>query len=251
MIERSTLSSKIFELRKKLKLTQLQLGEKVGISGGAISQFEKALNRPNPETLKKLSEVLQFDLSTIAKTKEWPLTSSDLHSARLMLTSARKYEQSEFHGYNTSYDTSHRSKDDVEHYEELILFRQSDFAQFLDYGKRKPDSYFLVSHLAIPGIEYSGAVVWEIQGSSMAPRYPDQSRYVMFPVEDDHWQYATGVHAVWLKNKKLFFKRIISNREGVLLLSADATGEQTTVELSDIASLWKAGQAVHMPPEEL
>jgi hypothetical protein len=193
--------------------------------------------------------VLGFDLSAIAKTKEWPLSSSDLHSARRLLLDVRNREA---HNYDTSYSPEFRGPDQVESHEDTILFRQSDFIRFLEYDKQKPArGYFSVSHLAIPGINYSEAVALEIQGNSMSPRYPDQSRHLLFPVEDDYWQYATGVHAIWLKNKKMFFKRIISNKAGVLVLSTDSNGEQTTIELTDIAALYKAGQAIHLPPEEL
>jgi transcriptional regulator with XRE-family HTH domain len=55
------LGLKILERRKALKMTQVELGKRIGVSGGAISQFEKAVNKPTEQTLKKLSEILAYD----------------------------------------------------------------------------------------------------------------------------------------------------------------------------------------------
>lgn len=248
MPDHITLSSKIYELRKGLKLTQAQLGEKVGVSGGAISQFEKALTKPTPETLKLLSGVLGFDFSKAVHVKEAPITNSDLSAARLML---QKVNSPEWKAHIGTYFPGQMRQDGVRIYYDLSVLRQYDFIDFLLSGAKKPEEYLTAATFILPGLDYAKAVVLEIQGNSMAPRYPDSARYVLFPVEEEHWQYATGVHAMLLKNNKFLFKRIVSNKAGTLLLNSDATGDQTTIELLDIASLWKAGQAVHMPPEEI
>lgn len=61
MQESFLLGLKILERRKALKMTQVELGKRVGVSGGAISQFEKSITKPTEHTLRRLSEVLVYD----------------------------------------------------------------------------------------------------------------------------------------------------------------------------------------------
>jgi transcriptional regulator with XRE-family HTH domain len=63
MAKPTPLSQKILYLRKRYKLTQSVLAEKIGVSKAAVSQFEKGDNRPSFETMQKLSDVLDFDLT--------------------------------------------------------------------------------------------------------------------------------------------------------------------------------------------
>lgn len=45
--------------RLSLKLTQGELGEKVGVRKEAISKWESGTRQPNPQTLKQLSDILE------------------------------------------------------------------------------------------------------------------------------------------------------------------------------------------------
>jgi transcriptional regulator with XRE-family HTH domain len=56
---------KILEKRKALRMTQVELGKQVGVSGGAISQFEKGISNPTEQTLKKLSHALNYDFELL------------------------------------------------------------------------------------------------------------------------------------------------------------------------------------------
>lgn len=47
------------EIRESKNLTQLQLGDKLGITANAISQWESGVRKPNIVLLKKLAEVLE------------------------------------------------------------------------------------------------------------------------------------------------------------------------------------------------
>lgn len=47
------------------KLTQLELGKKLGISRSYISQMEKGIKNPTNETLQKYSEAFDIPLSVI------------------------------------------------------------------------------------------------------------------------------------------------------------------------------------------
>lgn len=49
------LSRKIKELRVNANLTQKELGEKIGVSEFTVSKYERGVNEPDIETLKKIS----------------------------------------------------------------------------------------------------------------------------------------------------------------------------------------------------
>lgn len=53
-----TTGEKIREARKRVNLTQKQLGELIGVSGAMIGQYETGIRNPKTETLKKLAKPL-------------------------------------------------------------------------------------------------------------------------------------------------------------------------------------------------
>ncbi|WP_345229235.1 helix-turn-helix domain-containing protein [Hymenobacter ginsengisoli] len=65
MATRTSLSEIIRRFRKQSKMTQTDLALKVGVSKAAISQFERAEARPSFETMKKISDVLNADLTEL------------------------------------------------------------------------------------------------------------------------------------------------------------------------------------------
>lgn len=136
-------------------------------------------------------------------------------------------------------------------YVTLPFVRPAAYATFAancqDYNRDDLDSFQVFIR---PGMEYNRAVVIEVRGNSMAPRYPDNSCYVVRPVTDGNWQYATGVHAISLRSAMFVIKRITSNKDGVLTLTSDNGGSEMTVELGDILCMWKVGEAAYMPAED-
>lgn len=114
----------------------------------------------------------------------------------------------------------------------------------------RPEEFDTYTVLKIKGIDYKGAVVMEIKGNSMAPRYPERSRYVIRPVTSGNWQYAQGVHAISLRSAAFIIKRITHNKDGVLTLTSDNGGAEMTVELGEILCMWKVGEAVFVPAED-
>lgn len=113
-----------------------------------------------------------------------------------------------------------------------------------------PEDFATSFVLKIQGIDYNKAIVLEIRGNSMAPRYPEHSRHVVRPVSDGNWQYAQGVHAIALRTEMFVIKRIVNNQDGVLTLSSDNGGTSMTVLLGDTTCMWKVGEAVFMPAED-
>lgn len=59
------LGNTLTELRKKAKLTQSELGEKLSISAQAISKWENNLSEPDIDTLKKLANIYGVSISDI------------------------------------------------------------------------------------------------------------------------------------------------------------------------------------------
>jgi phage repressor protein C with HTH and peptisase S24 domain len=136
-------------------------------------------------------------------------------------------------------------------YVSIPFVRPAAYATFAancqDYDPEELETFQVLKR---PGIEYKDAVVIEVRGSSMAPRYPDRSCYVVRPVSSGNWQYATNVHAISLRSAMFLIKRITSNKDGVLTLTSDNGGSEMTVELGDILCMWKVGEAAYMPPED-
>ncbi|HAH50264.1 MAG TPA: hypothetical protein DCL80_02990 [Balneola sp.] len=56
-----TLGQKISEYRSSLGMNQSELGELIGLSQAAVSQFEKGLRRPTPNVIKKLCRALKIE----------------------------------------------------------------------------------------------------------------------------------------------------------------------------------------------
>lgn len=68
------LGDRIKELRNSLKLTQDELGEKVGASKFTMSKYERGINEPDVATLKKLSEVLDCSVDYLVGKSKDPKT---------------------------------------------------------------------------------------------------------------------------------------------------------------------------------
>lgn len=50
--------------------TQNELGEKIGVSGGAVSLWEKGATHPNVRKLKKLADILQVPIEELLEDVE-------------------------------------------------------------------------------------------------------------------------------------------------------------------------------------
>lgn len=61
----SIISQIIYENRRKLKLSQKDLGDMVGVSNRAVSKWEKSLSHPSTDTCLKLAEIFKISLDTL------------------------------------------------------------------------------------------------------------------------------------------------------------------------------------------
>lgn len=58
-------ANKIKKYREKAKMTQQELGKKIGATQGMISQYESGIRTPNISTALKLSKALKVDVSCL------------------------------------------------------------------------------------------------------------------------------------------------------------------------------------------
>ena len=61
-----TIGERIKKARKDAKLTQKDLGEKIGVSGSMIGQWENDLRCPKMETLQKIASALDVNITNLS-----------------------------------------------------------------------------------------------------------------------------------------------------------------------------------------
>ena len=216
------------ELREKAGLTQEELGSRIGKTKTAISNIESGRNGARLSTLNLIAQALGVEVQDI-------------------LSEAKSNAEPGSHGSNAQL---------VGRWEDQE-FIDLPFVTYTAYGSfaqncldPQPESFTTTRIIKMPGHDYKEAAVIEVKGNSMAPKYPERARFVIRPVSNGNWQHSQGVHAIALKSDMFIIKRITSNREGVLELTSDASGEKMEVTLSDINCMWKVGEAVYFPAED-
>ena len=53
--------NKVYELRKSRGLSQNELGERIGVSGKAVSKWENGNAKPHLDVIRKLAELYELD----------------------------------------------------------------------------------------------------------------------------------------------------------------------------------------------
>jgi transcriptional regulator with XRE-family HTH domain len=220
-------------LRRQSGMTLREVGDKIGLSHSRIDAYESEPTiRIKMDKLRLLADLYETTIEYIETGVE-----------RKMHLISEVQEVSPI--------IEKQLANDTEEYETLPFVPFSAYGTFAEschdqyYG-----DYATYKVLRRPGIDYRGAVVVEVRGNSMAPRYPDQSCHVVRPVSNGDWQYAMGVHCISLRNPMFVIKRIISNTNGTIRLRSDANGEEIEIELGDINCMWKVGEKVYEPAED-
>lgn len=73
------LGDRIKERRKILGLTQKELGQKIGASEFTVSKYERSVNEPDIETLKKISSVLNCTVDYLIGKTDNPDSNTYIH----------------------------------------------------------------------------------------------------------------------------------------------------------------------------
>jgi len=81
------MNERIKKIRKQKGLSQIELGECIGVSQQVITNYERGLREPNLETLLKIAGALDVTLETLIGEK--PIKPDDLTSRALQ----KRFEQ--------------------------------------------------------------------------------------------------------------------------------------------------------------
>lgn len=236
---KQTQATRLAYLRETMGFTVRAVGEAVGRSSSRVTDWESDPNiKIKAEVLAKLAKLYHVTPDFIKYGEAGP---PQAHEEMARAVTANR-EPSTFEILGAV---------DEQPYIRLPFIGPSAYGSFATNCQDfNPEEFSTCNVLKIPGVDYTTAVVMEIRGNSMAPRYPERARYVVRPVSSGNWQYAQGVHAISLRSAMFVIKRITSNKEGILILTSDNGGAEMTVDLGDILCMWKVGEAAYMPAED-
>jgi transcriptional regulator with XRE-family HTH domain len=156
--------NKIATIRKRMGLTQSDLADKVGVSRVAISQFEKGINRPSPDTLSKLSQVLEEEL-TIGR---FPLAGID-NNIVVPIIVGNQYNR-------LKWDYLRRNESDVPTKEEEEAYGMSNTS-------------YAYESLSLPPIILKPGVTraFPMPGNSMEPSFGDGDLIIATQLQNIDW----------------------------------------------------------------
>jgi transcriptional regulator with XRE-family HTH domain len=243
MEETNLLGSKMQSLRKDLNMTQAQLADRSLVSRAAISQFESGISRPSLLTLTRLSIELGYDLAREFSQSEPIIRKKQSPVERGIITIASQS------GVYTGPFPEVISED---LYVKIPFVSRGKHKEFILH-RHEEDKHSILQEVWIPRTEnaaYDNAVIFEVNGNKMAPRYPENSKHIIRFVEQAYWAYSSGVHLIALKNGVLMFRRIASNEGGNILLISDMNEERIEISLSEIDCMWKAGECLFISAED-
>lgn len=83
----------IAECRKSVKLTQLQLAEKLGITDKAVSKWERGVAMPDSSIMLALCEILGISVNELLSGERMTMENSDQKNQQLLLDLAKAAEQ--------------------------------------------------------------------------------------------------------------------------------------------------------------
>lgn len=79
-MQTETIAQIIYENRVRMKLSQKDLGEKVGVSNRAVSKWEKGRSSPSTETCRRLADIFHISLDALLGNDIIPETSRHTYS---------------------------------------------------------------------------------------------------------------------------------------------------------------------------
>ena len=83
----------IADCRKKAKLTQVQLAEKLGITDKAISKWERGLSMPDSSIMLELCEILSISVNELLSGEKISMENSDKKNEQLLLEMTKEVEK--------------------------------------------------------------------------------------------------------------------------------------------------------------
>ncbi len=83
----------IAECRKKAKLTQMQLAEKLGITDKAISKWERGVAMPDSSIMLELCDILGISVNELLSGEKINMENNNLKNEQLLLDMAKELEK--------------------------------------------------------------------------------------------------------------------------------------------------------------
>ena len=83
----------IAECRKKAKLTQMQLAEKLGITDKAISKWERGVAMPDTSIMLELCDILGISVNELLNGEKINMENNDQKNEQLLLDMAKELEK--------------------------------------------------------------------------------------------------------------------------------------------------------------
>ena len=83
----------IADRRKTVKLTQLQLAEKLGITDKAISKWERGISMPDSSIMLELCDILSISVNELLSGEKISMENNDQKNEQLLLDMAKELEQ--------------------------------------------------------------------------------------------------------------------------------------------------------------
>ncbi|KAB7728159.1 helix-turn-helix domain-containing protein [Rudanella paleaurantiibacter] len=226
---------KIKELRRKKGITQEKLGVEIGVSGAAVSDYERGKSQPDLEKLLSLARI--FEVSVEELIGESPMITNDepgvyvqgnIRSVKNNISEL--YTQIPFISVRAQAGVSKITHEYCD-----LRWVEETYPVFLPITVINQDS-----------------VAIEIEGDSMEPTIRDRAIVLANNIHGNDWQYESGgVYAVLFGPGKFVVKRIRTNdmrSEGQLRLHSDNDLHGTiTVPANEIHCMWKVVSKIYEP----
>jgi len=223
-IQKSTgFAERLKMARKALGYNQEEAAKLCGIARMTFSRYEKGETTPGIIFQKSIAASLNVD-------PEWLMTGEGmLPKGNGIMAPVSNYQ-----------------------FTQLPMLTYAAAATFDALKFFENDSEYMGSGYTVlkqPGCDYKNAVVINIEGNSMEPKFPSGSKIVAVPMPENQWEYASGYIAISLKAEVFMFKRVKSaGPKSIVLISENPQfPEEREVTLDSINIMWKVLHLVYAP----
>ena len=220
------LSSNLKYLRKRLKKSQEQLADDLGINRSTYADYERGKTEPNASLLIKISEYFEIDLTEL-------LTSD----AGVPLFRQKNKERGSLSSNDIRILPVTIHEDDRKNIELVNINAIAGYTT----GFKDPDFIKDLPRFSLPGLSEGTYRAFEIQGDSMPPICPG---YIVIGRFIERWQdLKDGKRYVMiLQRDGILFKRIvneISQNQRLILFSDNPEFKPSTVSISEVLEAWE------------
>lgn len=248
----NAINERIETLMLALGLNANSFSLKTGVGISALHKILKNQSKPGYDTLKCIIDSTKVN-ETWLMSGSGPMFFEDKFQLEREYLKGSKNEnmiKEESPPYQTALLVGEL---ELQEFVTLPMLDARAIASFTDniYGTmRKITTTQTYKVLKIEGYNYEKAFVLNITGDSMLPNFRGGMKVVVREVPEGRWDSVTGIHAISVKDGMFTIKRIISNKNNVLILRSDnpAAPEETEIQVADILAMFRVGEIVYAPP---